>query len=147
MWGQGKLTTATLSPPERFCIKMGSEEDHYVSLIARGKSQGTIHKSQLLKRGKSLDMESNRRRPSYQPDTLVLGQTGSLCQISAHTCTVPCPPPRPQSPTCPLPSNPKASTEGGRKVLTTTSETLGFYLLVSGDSHLARCLCSALREL
>ena len=73
---------ATLSPPERFCIKVGSCVSHFsVSIIVWAKSQDGVHKSQCLKRKESRS-GSNRGPSAFLPGALPLGHTGSRSPTS-----------------------------------------------------------------
>ena len=63
----------------QFCVKMCSSISHFnVSLIVRTKSQDSIHKPQLFERKRRAEAESNRGPSAYQPNALLLGQTGCL---------------------------------------------------------------------
>ena len=64
-----------------FCTKMGSDESHFnVSVGSDGQSHRTVHvhKPQPFGRERRAEAVSNRGPSAYQPNTLPLGQTGSL---------------------------------------------------------------------
>ena len=64
-----------------FCIKMGSDESHFnVSVGSDGQSLKTVSANHNLSEAKGEPKRVSNRGPSaYQPNTLPLGQTGSLC--------------------------------------------------------------------
>ena len=62
-----------------FCIKVGGDESHFnVLLIVRDKvtikTESTDHN---FRRERRAEADSNRGPSAYQPNTLLLGQTGS----------------------------------------------------------------------
>ena len=60
------IPTATLSPPEWFCIKMGSGESHFnLSLTVRGKVTRQCPQIKSSFEGKG--GPKRNRRPAYRP--------------------------------------------------------------------------------
>ena len=82
--GEGDyIPIATLSAPERFCIKMGSDGSHFnVSVGSDGQSHETVSTNHNLFEEKGEPKRVSNRGPSaYQPNALPLGQTGTLICI------------------------------------------------------------------
>ena len=66
--GEGGQTIpkTTLSPPDWFCIKMGSDVSHLsVSLIVRGKDHKTVSLNHNFWRERKSETESNQRPSAY----------------------------------------------------------------------------------
>ena len=73
--GRGRLYLTPHSHHQNdTCIKMGSNESHFnVLLIVRIKSQDSVCRPQLLKRG---EVELGGGPSAYEPKALQLGQAG-----------------------------------------------------------------------
>ena len=69
--GRGRLYTCS-------CIKMGSDESHFnVSLTERDKVTRQCLQTTTFEEKRRPEAESNRGPSAYQPNALMLGQTGA----------------------------------------------------------------------
>ena len=87
MWGKREIIY--LSPhchhQNDFCIKIGSDESHFnISVGSDGQSHKTVSTNHNLfeEKGESFEEVSNRGPSAYQPNALLLGQTGSLASLT-----------------------------------------------------------------
>ena len=77
----GYIPIATLSPPNDSCIKMGSDESHFnVSVGSDGQGHQTVSTNHNL-------FEEKEELKQYQPNALLLGQTGAHLPRSCHYLT------------------------------------------------------------
>ena len=68
-------------------IPAGSDESHFnVSVGSDRQSQDSVHKPQLFLRERRTEAVSNRGPSAYQPNALLLGQTGSQTEEKSVTC-------------------------------------------------------------
>ena len=65
-----------------FCIKVGSNESHLMFHNCEGQNHKTVSADYNLWSERRAEADSNSGPSAYQPTTLLLGQTGSLRQIS-----------------------------------------------------------------
>ena len=77
--GRGRVYTYRYTVTTRMtCIKMGSDESHFnVSLIVRDKVTRQCPQTTIFgEKGEPAEADSNRGPSAYQPNALLLGQTG-----------------------------------------------------------------------
>ena len=83
VWRWGKRENIYLSlhchHQNGYCIKMGSNESHFnVSVGSDGQNHKAVSTNHNLFEERRAEAVSNRGPSAYQPNTLLLGQTGSL---------------------------------------------------------------------